>query len=269
MIKKIDNTLVSIIMPSYNVEKLIGQSIESVIAQSYKDWELIIIDDCSVDATCRVVEKYAKLDARIRLFVLGKNNGAPAAPRNIGVREARGDWVAMLDSDDIWHPMKLEFQMKYLSKTGAKFCSTQMNDFNDFNEIEILRPRDIRVERITFSKQLRRYRTPTSSVILSKELLVSNPFNEDLRFKAREDLDCWLRIHEHIGSSIKLLFPFLNYRHVEGQISGSKLSMVKRTLFVLGEYRQLSGKFLGWRKYIYVSTHVIYSIYYRIIKKSL
>lgn len=264
-----DDTLVSIIMPSYNVEKLIGESINSVLAQTYTGWELIVVDDCSSDSTCQVVERYAKQDARIRLFALDRNNGAPAAPRNMGVREARGDWIAMLDSDDIWHPRKLELQMKYLSETGAKFCSTQMNDFNDFNEIEILPPKNISIEKITFSKQLRRYRTPTSSVVLRKELLITNPFNEDLRYKAREDLDCWLRIHEYLGYSIKILFPLLNYRHVHGQISGSKLSMIKRTLFVLGEYRQLSGKLLGWRKYLYVFTHVIYSIYFRIIKKSL
>ena len=118
--------LISIVTPSYNAEKLIGRTIESVQAQSYKNWELIVVDDCSADGTVAVVEKYAEKDTRIRLVKLDKNHGAPAAPRNICVRAASGEWVALLDADDIWHPRKLEFQMDALQVSGAVFCSSQM-----------------------------------------------------------------------------------------------------------------------------------------------
>ena len=261
--------LVSIIMPSYNSEKYMGLTIESVISQTYENWELIVVDDCSNDGTRSIVEKYVENDGRISLLALRRNNGAPAAPRNIGVNKAAANWIALLDSDDIWHPSKLEYQMKALKNTKAKFCSTRMIDFFDDKKILFGIPKDIAIEQISFSKQLRRYRTPTSSVVLEKKLLILNPFNEDLRYKAREDFDCWLRIHESIDYSIKLSFPFLYYRVVPGQISGSKFSMIKRTLLVLGEYKLKSGEFLGWRKYLYLFTHIVYSIYFRVIRKTL
>jgi len=263
------DAIVSIVIPAYNAEKYIGFTIDSVIAQSYENWELIVVDDCSIDKTRRIVKKYANNDSRITILSLDHNHGAPAAPRNIGTKKAVGDWVALLDSDDIWHPRKLEFQMRFLVEHQAQFCSTQMLNFTDDQEILFANPECVAIEKVTFLNQLIRYRTPTSSVILKKELLISNPFNEDLRYKAREDLDCWLRIHESIGHSIKLSFPFLYYRIVQGQISGAKLTMIKRTLLVLSEYRLRSGELLGWRKYLYLATHVIYSIYYRLIMKNL
>ncbi len=159
--------------------------------------------------------------------------------------------------------------MAALSDTKAKFCSTRMKDFNDDTEIIYASPEKIRIEKITFARQLIRYRTPTSSVVLQKELLLSNPFNDDIRYSAREDFDCWLRIHESIDYSIKLSFPFIYYRIVQGQISGSKIRMIKRTLLVLSEYRLKSGKSLGILKYLFVFTHIFYSIHLRLIKKSL
>ena len=261
--------LISIVTPSYNAEKLIGRTIESVQAQSYKNWELIVVDDCSADGTVAVVEKYAEKDTRIRLVKLDKNHGAPAAPRNIGVRAASGEWVALLDADDIWHPRKLEFQMDALQVSGAVFCSSQMLDFVDDEKVYFANPEDVKIETISFSKQLRKFRTPTSSVVLKRGLLRDFPFNEDPRYKAREDLECWLKIHEEIGSSIKLLFPFLHYRIVQGQISGSKLKMALKTQLVLSEYVLASGQSLGWRAYFFSLTHILYSVYFRLIRRSL
>ena len=95
------------------------------------------------------------------------------------------------------------------------------------------------------------------------------PFNPDPKYKAREDLECWLRIHEKVGSSIKLMLPLLYYRIIQGQISGSKWRMIFKTHMVLSKYRLVSGKSLGWRKYYYSTTQTLYSIYYRLIKNSL
>lgn len=261
--------LVSIITPSYNAEKLIGRTIESVLAQSYQNWEMIVVDDCSKDGTREVVKAYAEQDPRIRLLSLDKNNGAPAAPRNMGVREAKGEWIALLDADDIWHPRKLELQLEVLQTTGSVFCSSQMLDFIDVNCIEFSDPVLVSTERISFIKQLLKFRTPTSSVVVRRHLLSLFPFNEDPRYKAREDLECWLKIHEYIGSSVKLLFPLLHYRIIQGQISGSKWKMALKTQLVLREFRLASGGGLGWKAYFFSLTHICYSIYYRVIRKSL
>ena len=113
------NELVSIIMPSYNTGRFIAESIESVQAQTYTNWELIIVDDCSTDDTDAVVAQYCK-DTRIRYLKNEKNSGA-AVSRNYALREARGKWIAFLDSDDLWEPEKLCKQIAFMENNGYHF----------------------------------------------------------------------------------------------------------------------------------------------------
>lgn len=110
--------LVSIIMPSYNTARFIAQTIESVLAQTYQNWELIIVDDCSTDDTDAVVAAFA--DPRIRYLKNKKNSGA-AVSRNYALREAKGRWIAFLDSDDLWVPEKLEKQLRFMEESGYAF----------------------------------------------------------------------------------------------------------------------------------------------------
>jgi len=113
--------LVSIIMPSYNTGCYIEESIESVISQTYQNWELIIVDDCSTDNTDDIVRKFK--DDRIRYLKNSKNSGA-AISRNYALREAKGKWIAFLDSDDIWLPEKLEKQLTFMKNNGYSFTYT-------------------------------------------------------------------------------------------------------------------------------------------------
>ncbi len=117
-----DSGLVSIIMPSYNTGRFIKETIESVLAQTYTNWELIIVDDCSNDNTDDVVSGYLS-DSRIRYIINDINSGA-AVSRNRALREANGKWIAFLDSDDLWHPEKLEKQIDFMNRTGYKFTYT-------------------------------------------------------------------------------------------------------------------------------------------------
>lgn len=119
---ELESGLVSIIMPSYNTADYIGRSIESVIAQTYTNWELIIVDDCSLDSTDDVVHEYLS-DNRIKYLKNASNSGA-AVSRNYALREAVGDWIAFLDSDDLWHPEKLEKQISFMIDSGYKFTYT-------------------------------------------------------------------------------------------------------------------------------------------------
>ena len=114
--------LVSIIMPSYNTASFIAESIQSVLAQSYTDWELIIVDDCSPDNTDDVVKPYLS-DERIKYLKNEKNRGA-AVSRNRALREAEGKWIAFLDSDDLWMPEKLQKQVGFMEKNGYHFSYT-------------------------------------------------------------------------------------------------------------------------------------------------
>ena len=119
--------LVSIIMPSWNTGKFIAESIESVLAQTYKNWELLIVDDCSTDNTDEVVASFK--DTRIKYFKNEKNSGA-ALTRNRAMREAQGEWIAFLDSDDLWAPNKLEKQLRFMNDNGYVFS------YHDFVKID-------------------------------------------------------------------------------------------------------------------------------------
>lgn len=110
--------LVSIIMPSWNTGRFIAESIQSVINQTYQKWELLIVDDCSTDNTDAVVASFT--DERIRYFHNDHNSGA-ALTRNYALREAQGEWIAFLDSDDLWLPEKLEKQLNFMNRNGYVF----------------------------------------------------------------------------------------------------------------------------------------------------
>ena len=106
-----DYGLVSIIVPTYNAACFIRETIDSVLAQTCKNWELLVIDDCSKDETVHIVESYVAKDVRIKLLKTEKASGSPARPRNIGINKACGRYIAFLDSDDYWTPDKLEKQL--------------------------------------------------------------------------------------------------------------------------------------------------------------
>jgi len=124
----IDN-LVSIIMPSWNTAKFIAESIQCVIEQTYQNWELLIVDDCSTDNTDEVVEPFLK-DTRIKYLHNEKNSGA-ALTRNKAMREAQGEWIAFLDSDDLWTPDKLEKQVNFMKKHGYVLSYTEYEKIDE------------------------------------------------------------------------------------------------------------------------------------------
>lgn len=136
--------LVSIIMPSYNTAKFISGSIESVLAQTYSDWELIIVDDCSTDNTDEVVKPFLS-DSRIKYIKNEKNSGA-AVSRNRALREANGKWIAFLDSDDLWIPDKLQKQIAFMQSNGYHFSYTNYEEIDTRGEktgVRVTGPRKI------------------------------------------------------------------------------------------------------------------------------
>ena len=120
--------LVSVITPAYNCSETIGETIESVMGQTYRNWEMIIVDDCSADNTVDVVSDYVKKDERIKLMRLEKNSGSAAA-RNTAIQNAKGRFIALLDSDDMWKPEKLERQLAFMTEKGYSFSFTAYDVF--------------------------------------------------------------------------------------------------------------------------------------------
>ena len=129
------DAVVSVIVPCYNCEAYLSTTLGSVLTQTHRELELIVVDDASTDGSAGLVEQFALQDPRVRLMRMPRNAGAPAAPRNLGTREARGEWIAYLDADDIWHPRKLELQLQALRDHGGDMCSTRMTDFRHECEI--------------------------------------------------------------------------------------------------------------------------------------
>jgi teichuronic acid biosynthesis glycosyltransferase TuaG len=260
---------ISVVIPAYNAENYISAAIDSVLSQSFKDFEVLVVNDCSTDNTRVVVENFAISDRRVFLINLPVNNRAPARPRNIGVQQARARWIAFLDADDIWHPSKLQRQLDLIDKTGARFCSTQMVNFVDSKNLQLFDAQPDEYELVSFLSQLIKNKTPTSSVLVEKTLIERYPFNESIDYSAREDYECWLHCHEEIGRSVKISQRMVGYRISSSQLSGHKLIMLKRHLHVLWNYRFMTNKRLTIFAFIFTISHFIFAIYYRLIKKGL
>lgn len=111
---------VSVIMPLYNAEKYVEQSVRSVMSQTFTDWELIVVDDCSRDSSACIVERLADEDSRIVLLHTDRPSGSPTVPRNLGVERASGRYIAFLDSDDMWMPEKLQEQLQYFENEDTR-----------------------------------------------------------------------------------------------------------------------------------------------------
>lgn len=125
-----DYGLVSIITPNYNCARFISETIKSVQAQTYPNWEMIIVDDCSTDGSDKVVEPYMEEDQRIR-FLRNEYNSGAAVSRNYALREAKGRWIAFLDSDDLWMPEKLENQLRFMVENGYHFSYHNSFDIDE------------------------------------------------------------------------------------------------------------------------------------------
>ena len=132
-------SLVSIVTPVFNGEKTIAKTIESVLNQTFNDFEMVIVDDRSTDKTADIIKKYQEKDKRIKYYLLEKKGGASAA-RNLAIKKATGRYIAFLDGDDLWYPEKLEKQIKFMQDNDYAFSYTDYEYIDDDgNKLNILR----------------------------------------------------------------------------------------------------------------------------------
>lgn len=209
-------------MPSYNCEKFIKTAIESVVNQTYKDFELIIVDDCSTDGTKEIIKGYVNNDKRIKLICQMKNMGVANA-RNRGIDEAKGDYTAFLDSDDVWRKNKLEEQLAFMEKEKADIVYSSY-DFIDEKGNKILKP-FIVPEKTDFNKMLSENVFAPSTVMLKTGLIKKNKFNPEFY---HEDYVLWMglmKMNCRAAGDKKVL---ADYRIVEGSRSRNKINAVKQ-----------------------------------------
>lgn len=218
-----NNGLVSVIMPAYNCEKYIADAIESVLDQTYLNFELIVIDDDSKDRTFEIIKKYSNKDPRVKVFKNKKNSGV-SATRNRGISLAEGQWIAFLDSDDMWEPSKLEKQLEVAEEISAEFLFTGSSYINEEGEpfkgiFEI-------PERVSY-KELR-----NQNVISCSSVLIKKKFFDNIKMEKdeiHEDYAAWLRILKLGVTAYGINEPLLIYRISRNSKSGNKLKSVKMT----------------------------------------
>ena len=213
--------LVSIIMPSYNTAQYITETIQSVIDQTYHNWELIIVDDCSTDNTDIVVGKIK--DPRIRYIKNEKNSGA-AVSRNRALREANGRWVAFLDSDDLWESDFLEKQIRFIKEKNATIVFASYKRIDENNN-EFLRP-FIVPDKVNYKSLLKTCSISCLTAMYDKEKTGEVFFNEALR-SLRDDLAFWLSILKRIDYAYGNKDVLASYRVFITSTSGNKKKMIK------------------------------------------
>lgn len=212
--------LVSVVMPSYNASAFIAESIESVLAQTYQDIELLIADDGSTDDTPRIVRDYQQRDARIRLFTLEGNQGAGAA-RNKCIEEARGRYIAFCDSDDTWVPTKIEEQVAFMQANGYALSFASYYVMNKQGE-------RVGVVKAPASVSLTDTKRDDKIGFLTAiydTRLVGKPLMPLIR--KRQDWAYVLMLLQQCHRAYALPQPLATYRRGHGSISHNKLSLVK------------------------------------------
>lgn len=226
--------LVSIITPAYNAAAYIAETIESVLAQTYTNWEMLIANDCSKDNTAEIVESYAKKDKRIKLINLKQNSGAAAA-RNTAIQNAKGRYIAFLDSDDLWKKEKLQKQIQFIQQNGYAFTFTSYEHFKEIkeniqNQVQI--PKSL-----NYNQALKGNQIGCLTVMLDKKQIPNIHFTT----QKHEDYILWLNILKQGITAYGIQESLALYRAGNSKsISGNKIQSALWTWKVYRNSQDLS-----------------------------
>lgn len=227
--------LVSVVVPLYNCEEFIAETLESILSQTLFDWEAILVDDCSTDGTVVVAQSYVDRDKRFRLLRQSENCGAAMA-RNKGLSETRGRFIAYLDSDDYWLPEKLKRQVSYMSEHDYGACFTSYETVNEDGSHRNYVHVDDEVDYGRFLKK-----PPTCShTIMFDTVLVDRSLLVMPDIRKRQDAATWLQVIKGYGPLRGLDEVLACNRKRPGSLSSNKLSAVRNTWMLYTEIEQLS-----------------------------
>ncbi len=233
--------LVSVIMPSYNSEFFLKESIESVVNQTHSNWEMIIVDDCSKDKSVDIVKEFIKKDSRIQLIVNSVNEGA-AVSRNKAIKQAKGDYVAFLDSDDLWLETKLSDQLDFMVNNNYSFTYTYYDQIDELNLF--LKSVNKMPIKVNYLDTIKHNKIGCLTVIFKKDA-----FNDYFmpQIRKRQDFGLWLKLLKQSEYAYCLPKTLAKYRIRENSISRNKLSLIK----------------FHWELYRNIENHsIVKSIYY-------
>lgn len=213
----------SVVIPTYGHEAYIADCLRSVQAQTVEDIEILVIDDCSPDGTAAVVSEIAAGDPRVRYIAQERNLGVAAA-RNRGVSEARSNWVAFLDSDDVWLPGKLERQFEMAAETGAELLYTAACCMDDKGML-LQRRFDVPAN-VTYESLLCGNDIICSSVLVKREWLLRYPMERD---DLHEDYICWLSLLKDGCAAAGVQDWLVLYRLTQGSKTQDKMKAARMT----------------------------------------
>ena len=217
--------LVSIVVPVYNCEKFIRQTINTVKKQTYNNWELLLVNDCSTDRSKEIIIKELKDDDRIKLLELEKNSGAAIA-RNKGIENARGKYIAFLDADDLWNEEKIEKQIRFMKDNGYEFTFTGY-EFVDENGID--NKKIVKVpEKINYRQALKNTTIFTSTVIFDVEKLGKGLIKMP-NVRRGQDTATWWKVLKTNIIAYGLNETLSLYRRSNNTLSANKMKALKRT----------------------------------------
>jgi len=215
---------ISIIVPCYNSGRFIRATLEAVRAQTFADWECIVIDDASSDDSAAIVAAMAAEDPRIVPLRLPENLGAAGA-RNAGLERVRGDYIAFLDSDDYWVPEKLARQVAYARETGAAMVHSSYRFVDESGQFL---PGGVKAsDRVDLRSYMRNTEIGMSTSLIDRGKIGAIHFKN---IRLCQDTDLWLTLLDRGFISRGMEEVFVHYRIREGQISGSKIGMAKQVL---------------------------------------
>ena len=240
-------SLVSIIMPSFNSQEFISESILSVIAQTYKSWELIVVDDGSTDDTVGIVNKFSKKDARVHLIVSDKNEGS-AVSRNKAIEYANGKYIAFLDSDDLWNLRKLEVQIMYMEIHNLPFTYSAYDAIGEEgNSLNLLIDPPAK---LSFGDLLKENQIGCLTAIYNQKVL-GKKFMPLIR--KRQDYGLWLDILRITPFAYRVPGVLAKYRVRKGSISSGKLKLLHYNFQLFYEYHSFSAVkslyYVAWNIY--------------------
>ena len=243
---------ISIVMPAYNAEKYIGHSIRSVLDQTYSNWELIVVDDGSTDATAEAVQRAVNGDQRIRY--LFQQNGRLGKARNTGVMNSKGSLIAFLDSDDLWLPEKLERQVRAQRDTNADVVFTGAFIFWDDNVADETKTAPIVPGKFSGVEMLHRLLginfIPVMSVMIRREAFDgAGPFEEAAAYHGCEDYDLWLKLAKRGSMFYGMEQELVRYRRHPGAMTHKPSHVLKPMLRVVMRHIKDSGLSEAAKKY--------------------
>ncbi|WP_281216945.1 glycosyltransferase family 2 protein [Lysinibacillus capsici] len=231
--------LVSIITPSYNSTRFVTEMVQSVLEQTYTNFELIIVDDCSKDNSLDVLNAFSKQDQRIKVYSLEKNSGAAKA-RNFGIQVANGKYLAFLDSDDLWDPNKLALQVEFMERNKYEFSFT---NYRMIDEQGNLLNKVVRCPKVIDYKSLLKNTTIGCLTVMLNIEKLGKPLMPNLQ---PEDTALWLKILRTDCKAYCLQEELASYRLVGNSASSNKLKVAKKMWGVYRKSENINGLKASW-----------------------